>query len=157
VRLKLTRTDADIAADVTRAMELHGNIPSGVQAAVHNGRVTLTGKVDWLFQKDIAEKAIRHIRGVRSIVDYISVAPRAVERDVRHRIVEALHRNANLDARQIRVEIDGATVILTGGVGSWLERESAGRAAADAPGVARVDNRLLVVRPPTDATPDELC
>lgn len=157
VRLKLERTDADIAADVTRALELTANIPSSVQAAVHNGHVTLTGKVDWLFQKDIAEKAVRHIRGVRGIVDYISVAARAVERDVRHRIVEALHRNANIDARQIRVEVAGDTVILTGGVGSWLQRESAGRAAADAPGVARVDNRILVMSLSTDATPDDMC
>ena len=157
VRLKLERTDADIAADVTRALELTANIPSSVQATVHNGHVTLTGKVDWLFQKDIAEKAVRHIRGVRCIVDYISVAARAVERDVRHRIVEALHRNANIDARQIRVEVAGDTVILTGGVGSWLQRESAGRAAADGPGVARVDNRILVVPLSTDATPDEMC
>ena len=157
VRLKLERTDADIAADVTRALELTENIPSSVQATVHNGHVTLTGNVDWLYQKDSAEKAVRHIRGVRSIVDYISVAARAVERDVRHRIVEALHRNANIDARHINVEVAGDTVILTGGVGSWLERESAGRAAADAPGVARVDNRILVVRRSTDATPDEMC
>jgi osmotically-inducible protein OsmY len=112
--------------------------------------------VDWLFQKDIAEKAVRHIRGVRSIVDYISVAVRAVERDVRHRIVEALHRNANIDARHITVEVAGDTVILTGGVASWLQRESAGRAAADAPGVARVDNRILVV-PLSTKAPDEMC
>jgi osmotically-inducible protein OsmY len=157
VRLKLERTDADLAADVTRALELTANIPSGVQATVRNGHVTLTGKVDWLFQKDSAEKAVRHIRGVRSIVDYISVARRAVERDVRHRIVEALHRSADIDARQIRVEVAGDTVTLTGGVGSWLQRESAERAAADAPGVARVDNRIVVVPPSADATPDELC
>jgi osmotically-inducible protein OsmY len=156
VRLKLARTDADIAADVTRALELTANIPSNVQATVHNGHVTLTGTVDWLFQKDIAEKAVRHIRGVRAIIDYINVATRAVERDVRHRIAEALHRNANIDARHIRVEVTGDTVILTGGVASWLQRESAARAAAGAPGVARVDNRILVVPLSTDA-PDEIC
>jgi osmotically-inducible protein OsmY len=156
VRLKLERTDADIAADVTRALELTANIPSSVQATVRNGHVTMTGKVDWLFQKDIAEKAVRHIRGVRNIVDYISVAVRAVERDVRHRIVEALHRNANIDARHITVEVAGDTVILTGGVASWLQRESAGRAAAGAPGVARVDNRILVV-PLSTKAPDEMC
>jgi osmotically-inducible protein OsmY len=157
VRLKLERTDADIAADVTRALELGDNIPRSVQAAVHNGRVTLTGKVDWLFQKSNAETAVRHIRGVRTVTDYINVAARAVERDVRHRIVTALHRNANIDARHIVVEVAGDTVILTGSVGTWLQRDAAERAAADAPGVARVDNRILVVPLPADATPDEIC
>lgn len=157
VRLKLERTDADIAADVTRALELNANIPSTVQATVHNGSVTLTGKVDWFFQKGNAEKAIRHIGGVRRIVDYLSVALNAVESDVRHRIVEALHRNANIDARHIRVEVAGDTVTLTGSVGSWLQRESAGRAAADAPGIVRVDNRIVVAPLPTDTAPDEIC
>jgi osmotically-inducible protein OsmY len=65
--------------------------------------------------------------------------------------VEALHRNANIDARHITVTIEGSTAILTGNVGSWLQRESAERAAADAPGIARVDNRI-VVEPPAAAT-----
>jgi osmotically-inducible protein OsmY len=55
------------------------------------------------------------------------------------------------------VEVAGDTVILTGSVGSWLQRESAGRAAADAPGVVRVDNRVVVVPLPPDATQDEMC
>src|SRR5262245_339026 len=94
VRLKLERTDPDITADVVRALELHHTIPDSVQAAVHHGYVTLTGTVDWMFQKHDAERAVRHIRGVRHVLNYIAIAPRAVERDVRHRIVEALHRHA---------------------------------------------------------------
>lgn len=144
VRLKLERTDEDIAADVVRALELRSTIPASVQAAVHNGYVTLTGTVNWMFQMRDAEKAVRHIRGVRHVLNYIAVAQQAVERDVRHRIVEALHRNANLDARHITVTVAGDTAVLTGSVGTWLQRESAERAAADAPGISRVDNRILV-------------
>ena len=77
VRRKLERTDPDIAADVTRALEESDSIPGSVQASVHNGRVTLTGKVDGVFQKYNAEQVVRHIRGVRSVADYISVAPPA--------------------------------------------------------------------------------
>jgi osmotically-inducible protein OsmY len=119
--------------------------------------VTLTGKVNWQFQKRDAEKAVRHIRGVRAVLNYIDVAPRAVERDVRHRIVEALHRNANIDARHITVTVSGDTAILTGTVGTWLQRESAERAAADAPGIAHVDNRIVVEPRSFDAVPDEIC
>jgi osmotically-inducible protein OsmY len=157
VRLRLERTDADIAADVAHALGLRSTVPRSVQAAVHNGSVTLTGKVDWLFQTRDAEKAVRHIRGVRSVLNHITVAPRAVERDVRHRIMQALHRNANIDARHIAVTVSGDRATLTGNVGSWLQRESAERAAADAPGIAHVENRIVVEPVPFEAIPDEMC
>jgi osmotically-inducible protein OsmY len=157
VRLKLARTDTDIANDVVRALELRSTIPDTIQAAVHNGHVTLTGRVDWLFQSREAEKTVRHIRGVRDVSNRISVAPRAVERDIRHRIVQALHRNANIDARHIAVTLAGDRVVLTGNVGNWVQRESAERAAADAPGVALVENRITVDPQTLDAVPDELC
>ena len=155
VRLKLDRTDADLANDVVRALELRGTIPEGVQAVVHNAHVTLTGKVNWLFQKREAEKAVRHVRGVRDVVNYIEVAPQGVERDVRRRIVQALHLNADVDARHITVTLTGDTATLTGTVGTWLQREAAEHAAADAPGIRDVINSL-VVEPPAGAVPDPL-
>jgi osmotically-inducible protein OsmY len=156
VRLKLERTDSDIAGDVVKALELRSTIPSGVQAAVHGGHVTLTGRVAWLYQKLDAEKVVRHVRGVRNVIDHISVAPRPVERDIHHRIAEALHRNANVDSRQISVSVDGAKAILTGRAGSWLQRESAERAAASAPGIVQVEN-LIVVEPPPLENAEEIC
>ena len=144
VRLRLERTDADIAQDATRALELRNAIPETVQAVVHHGRVTLTGNVEWLYQKEIAEKAVRHIRGVRGVMNHITVAPRAVARDVRHRIVKTLHQNADVDARHITVMVSGNTATLTGTVGTWLQRDSAERAAANAPGIAHVDNQIMV-------------
>jgi osmotically-inducible protein OsmY len=144
VRLKLDRTDADIAADAARALELYASIPQGIQATGHGGHVTLTGTAAWPFQKTHAEKIVRHIRGVRGVFNHIGLAPRAVEGDVHHRISAALHRNANLDARRIAVSVAGDTATLTGTVSTWLERDSAERAAADAPGIASVLNRIAV-------------
>ena len=144
VRLRLERTDPDIAQDAARALELRSTIPDGVQAIVHTGHVTLTGRVDWLFQKQSAENAVRHIRGVRGVLNHISVAPRAAVRDVQHRIVKALHQNADVDARHISETVSGDTATLTGAVGTWLQRDSAERAAANAPGIAHVDNRVTV-------------
>ena len=144
VRLRLERVDPDIAADIVRALDLYSRIPVTVQATVHHGHVTLTGQVNWMYQKRDAEKAIRHLRGVREVVNRIAIAPQAAERDVRHRIVEALHRNANLDSRHITVSVSGDTATLTGVVGSWLQRESAERAAFDALGIARVENKIAV-------------
>jgi osmotically-inducible protein OsmY len=110
-----------------------------------------------VFQLREAENVVGHIRGVRNVINHITVAPRSVEWDVRHRIVEALHRNANIDARHITVTMSGDKAILTGSVGSWLQREAAERAATDAPGVALVENRVVVNHPSLDAVPDELC
>ncbi len=144
VRLRLERTDPDIAQDAARILELRGTLPGGIQVVVHSGHVTLTGTVDWLFQKQSAEDAMRHIRGVRGVLNYISVTPRAAVRDVRHRIVKALHQTADVDARHVTVTVSGDTATLTGAVGSWPQRDSAERAAANAPGICHVDNRIVV-------------
>ena len=156
VRLKLARTDPDIAADAARALELHTSIPVSVQAAVHDGHVTLTGKVDWLFQKRDAEKAIHHIHGLRGVFNHISVVPRSGERDLRRRIVQSLHANADIDARQIKVAISGGRARLTGTVRTWLQREAVEHAVADAPGVTEVENTLLVETPYVEP-PDPMC
>jgi osmotically-inducible protein OsmY len=144
VRLRLERTDADIALDAARALELHSAVPDNVQAAVHHAHVTLTGKVGWLFQKECAERAVRHIRGVRHVLNHIAVAPTAVAGDVQHRILTALHQNADVDARHITVNVSGDTATLSGTVGTMLQREVAEQAARNAPGVARVDNLISV-------------
>jgi osmotically-inducible protein OsmY len=155
VRPMLARTDADIAADAVRALDLRETVPDNVQVVVHSGRITLTGKVGFLFQAQEAEKAVRHIAGIRGIFNHIDVATGAVVRDVRHRINEALHRSADLDARRITVDIEGGVATLTGTVATWLQYEAAERAAIGAPGITRVDNRI-VVEPAVEPI-DEMC
>jgi len=156
VRLKLERTDTDVARDVARALELRIGVPDTVQAVVHNGYVTLTGKVSWIAQKKSAEKAVAHLRGVHGVFNHIDVTPDQTHRDVRRRIAEALHRNADLDARHISVAISGEVAILTGTVASWFQREAAERAAGNAPGIRWVDNRI-VVESPTRPEEPEIC
>jgi osmotically-inducible protein OsmY len=144
VRLCLERTDPDIAQDAARALELHSIIPEAVQAVVHSGHLTLTGNVEWLYQKESAERAVRYIRGVRGVLNHITVSPKAAVRDVHRRIVRALHQSADVDARQIAVTVSGNAVTLRGTVGTWLQRDAAERAAAKAPGIAHVDNQVTV-------------
>ena len=78
VRLKLDRTDTGITTDSAKALELRSTIPEGVEAIVHNGHVTLTGHATWLFQKQSAERAVSHIRGVRSVLNHITVRTQPV-------------------------------------------------------------------------------
>jgi osmotically-inducible protein OsmY len=154
VRLKLGRTDADIAADAVRALELRGTLPATIQVAVHDAHVTLTGKAGWLYQSRDAEQAVRHIKGVRGIFNHIEVAGGAVARDVRHRIVQALHRSADLDARHVAIDISEGVAKLAGSVTTWQQRETAEHAAASAPGITRVKNEILVE--PLEPV-DEIC
>jgi osmotically-inducible protein OsmY len=144
VRLRLERTDADIAQDVVLALQLRSSVPEGIQATVHSGHVTLTGRATWLYQKDAAAAAVRHIRGVRGIFNHVTIDSDSEVRDVRHRITAALHQTADVDARAIAVTVTGTTALLTGTVGTWLQRECAERAAMAAPGITHVDNRIEV-------------
>jgi osmotically-inducible protein OsmY len=144
VRLRLERTDADVAQDVAHALQLHSAVPDRVQASVRDGHVTLTGKATWLHQKEAAVAAVEHIRGVRSVVNHITIDTGTQVLDIRHRIVAALHRMADVDARHIAVTATGQTARLSGMVGTWLQRECAERAAMGAPGVTHVVNDIEV-------------
>ena len=155
VTLAAGRTDADIAADAATMLKLHHEVPDSVQATVHHGHVTLTGTVDWHYQRIQAEKVVRFIRGVRQVVDRTTVVPRAAGRDMRRRIAQALYRNAALDAKHIEVTVNGSVAHLRGTATSWLQRDAAERAAYDAPGITMVDNQI-VVDPPNDDT-CEIC
>ena len=159
VRLTVGRTDADIAADVAMGLRIHASIPAAVQAAVHHGHVTLTGTVSWLFQKTLAEKTAGHIAGVRHVINRIGVLPRAAERDVTRRIVQALHRAADVEAHHVAVEVSDGVARLSGIVHTWSERDAAANAAAAAPGIIMVDNQLVVEPQPRslDEVPDEMC
>ena len=158
VRLRLERTDADIAADAVRALQLRPTVPAGVKVSVHTGHVTLTGRVEWLFQKSQAEKAVRRVPGIRGVFNHIEVMPKAEERDVRRRIVQALHRSADVDAHRVAVSVTGGVAMLSGTVGSWLQREVVEQAAESAPGIVQVDNEISVAS--TEAAEpdaDEIC
>lgn len=144
VRLKLGRTDPDIAADAARALDLWAALPPAVQAVVHDGHITLTGTVGSLYQVRAAERAVSHVAGVRGVFNHITVASGVVARDVRRRILEAMQRSAELDPRQVDVTVTGTFATLTGFVTTWRQRETAERAAAAAPGISRVVNEILV-------------
>jgi osmotically-inducible protein OsmY len=159
VTLRIERIDTEIAADIVRALELRLTLPDTVQAVVHHGHVTLTGTVHTLFQRAVAEKALRYIKGLKGVINRIVVVPTASARDIRPRIVRALHQDADVDARGLEVLVSGNAVTLTGTVRSWHERESAERAAMHAPGITHVDNRISVVWPDQGdpRIPDDQC
>src|SRR5438034_226229 len=122
------RPDPDIARAAVQALESRITVPTQrIKVTVRNGWITLEGDVDWQFQKEAAESAVRHLAGVKGITDLITVKPPVTARVVKEKIEEALRRNAELDARRITVETSDGKVILWGSVRSWVEREEAER------------------------------
>ena len=138
------RDDADIAEAISRVLEWNTAIPDTVQARVSNATVTLMGTVDNAHQRRSAEETVRQLMGVRSVVNMIAVRPAVSSKEVKAKITEALHRLAQLEARRIRVETHDGTAILHGHVHSQEDVDAAERAAEAAPGIVRVDSRLVV-------------
>ncbi|VTU35992.1 periplasmic protein [Variovorax sp. PBS-H4] len=140
-----TRTDADIAAAVERAIEWNVLVPDDkIHPMLENGWVTLNGEVEWDYQRRAAENAVRDLLGVTGVTNLVAVKPKFTAADVEKKIQEALERQAGREAERIKIEVNGAHVTLSGKVHSWAERKAAQGAAWSAPGVANVINKLLV-------------
>ena len=139
------QADADLRGAVLQALALDGAVPSGIDAQVDDGVVTLTGIGNWQFERDEAELVASNVPGVIDVVSYIElVAPGPSAGDVSHSIKEAMKRNAKLDARAVKVESSNGVVKLKGTVSSWADHDEAVNAAWAAPGVIDVEDRILV-------------
>lgn len=139
------RTDADLAAAVVRALEWDAFVPvDKLEVTVSKGWVTLKGEVEWNYQKQDAERAVRRLVGVTGVTNMITVKPRIEASELKENIEKALIRSVETDAKRITVEVDGSAVILKGTVRSWAERQEAEREAWAAPGVTSVDNRITI-------------
>lgn len=145
VKLSVTRIDPDLANDAVQALRQNVAVPLGVEVTVRDGFITLTGSVTWKFQAVAAERAVKYLKGVRGVFNNITLRPSVMPKDVERRIIEALHRHADIDARRVHVDVEGPKVTLTGSVRSFIEKREAERAAWTAPGVTSVDNEISVV------------
>lgn len=139
--------DDEIAMRALKLLQWDVTVPSdGIAIKVEHGIITLTGEVEWQYQKDEAEADLRRLGGVKGVINAIAVRPRVDPRDVRAQIEKAFARNAQLDATRIAVQAEGGKVILGGQVSNCVEREIAARAAWSAPGVTQVEDRIEVIR-----------
>lgn len=140
------RTDSDIAREAANALAWNSYVPRNeVKPSVHDGTITLTGKVEWQYQRTAAEDAVRYLRGIKHVDNQITIQSRLVPAEIHHRIAAALERNAIVEARNVTVEAIDRKVTLRGKVSSCIEREAAEQAAWAAPGVSQVQNEIRVL------------
>jgi osmotically-inducible protein OsmY len=139
------RPDPYIARDAVAAIKSQLPISSEhIKVVVKNGWVTLEGQVEWQYQRQTAENAVRRLKGVKGVSNLIQLKPQAQPSEIKRKIQEAFRRNAEVDANRIVVETWGSEVVLKGTVRSWIEREEAERVAWSAPGVTKVEDQIIV-------------
>jgi osmotically-inducible protein OsmY len=139
------RTDADIAGSVESVLEWTSSLPAGaIKVMVEGGWVTLSGDVDWQFQRQAAADSVRTLMGVTGLSDQMSIKPSVSAAVVKSDIEAALKRTAIADAKKISVAVHGTDVTLSGTVHTWAERETATNSAWGTPGVRNVVDMMML-------------
>ena len=144
-RLSRQKSDTEVAQAIITAIRWNNIIDENkIKVKVESGWVTLEGEVEWSFEKNAIEHTVENLIGVRGVSNLITISSKLKTNDIKQKITAAFHRSATLDANNIIVDSVGNTVILRGVVRSYAEKQDALRVAWNAPGVTKVDNKLIV-------------
>ena len=139
------RADDEIAARAVDILKWQVGFPADrIAVKVEKGIVTLTGEVDWQYQRTEAEHVVHKLTGVIGVLNQIRVAAPVRASEVKEKIQKALERSADVEASRITVQTDGGRIVLIGKVRAWYERDIAERAAWSAPGVTEVQDHLTI-------------
>ena len=119
-------TDAEIAAEVLRALKWNWKVPNNkVKVKVEDGWITLEGDLHWNYQREAAKNAIQNLMGVTGVTNNIKIQSENDDSIEKMNIESALRRNWSVNDDDIHVEVSGTTVTLTGTVKSWYQRDEA--------------------------------
>ena len=139
------RGDDDIATAAVSRLAWDMSVPrDAIKVQVEKGWVTLTGTVEWHYQKVAAVSAIRPLMGVTGVSDNVALRPSVSTSNISDDIMHALHRSWFFDGDTIKVSASGGDIKLTGTVSSWHDRQVAAETAWAAPGATSVVNDLMV-------------
>ncbi|RZF27507.1 BON domain-containing protein [Paraburkholderia sp. UYCP14C] len=138
-------SDEDVASAVHAILYWSVAVPNdAIKIQVEKGWVTLTGVVDWAYQRHVVARAVGQMRGIRGLTNAIEVRRKVASEEISRNIEDAMRRHAEREVRHIAVHVKDGTVTLTGKVGSYAERKVARGVAWSAPGVSAVVDDLVV-------------
>jgi osmotically-inducible protein OsmY len=139
------RDDADIVKAALNTLKWTYFVPDEqIKVAVEEGHVTLTGDVEYNYQKERAQSAVQDLYGVTFVTNNIKVKPSVTPFEVKEKIIKEFERNARIDASNIQIEVDGGKVTLKGSVKNFDEDKEARTAAWSVPGVGSVVDQLKI-------------
>ena len=139
------RSDTELAQAAQSALAWNVVVPADkVRIKAEKGWLTLSGELEWEYQRNAAASVVRPLKGVIGVTNSITIKPRPVASDIGTRIGAALSRHAWREANAIRVGVKGSTVTLHGKIDSLAERNAAEGAAWSAPGVTAVVSDLTI-------------
>lgn len=141
------RTDADIAESAKNILNWTNTLAANaVKVLVEDGWLTLTGTVEWQYQRQSAANCVRYLTGVKGVSNQIAIEPSPLATAVKSDIEAALKRRAIDDAQAISVAVDvkGSEVTLTGPVQNSAERDMAMQAAWRGEGVRSVVDKMAL-------------
>jgi osmotically-inducible protein OsmY len=140
------RTDAEIARSAEDVLQWTTFLPTdSIKVMVEKGWITLSGQVNWSYQRQVAKDAIRHLMGVTGVSDHITLTPSVSLSAVKADIEAALKRRARADAHKISIDVNGSDVTLSGTVHSWADKELATHSAWSTPGVHNVIDKISII------------
>jgi osmotically-inducible protein OsmY len=114
-----SRTDADIARTAESILEWTTNWPKDhLKVIVENGWITISGILDFAYQKQLATNSVRHLIGVKGVSNQIVIKETLTSNIVKSDIEAVLKRRALKDSKEIKVSVEGGKVTLTGVVHS---------------------------------------
>jgi osmotically-inducible protein OsmY len=141
-------TDAGIAEQIAQILRWNSTFrDTDIQAEVRNGYVTMTGEVNWSYERQAAANRIEELQGIAGIFNHIKIreqAPSVAPRDVQRQITGALHRHANIEASKVRVSVAEGKVTLDGTIDTFCERDLIEDAVWATAGVKQVEDNLTV-------------
>ncbi len=137
------RTDADIARAAENILEWSTFLPNNsVKLIVEDGWISLSGAVDWQYQREASVDSIRHLMGVTGVINDITIKSRVNSSVVKSAIEAALKRRASCETQEIIVNVQGDEVVLSGKVHNWSERDLAIHSAWCVSGVRNVEDKM---------------
>ncbi len=139
------RTDVDIARSAEDALRWVTYMPKeSVKVMVESGWITLSGEVEWDYQRRHATETVRHLEGVKGVSDLIRIKTQSRTDEIKLDIEAALGRRYDSEDQNISVAVENGDVTLSGTVTNWWQLDSAREAAWNAPGVRHVSNKLTI-------------